>query len=235
MMMSEEIHASFWDHVEELRSIFIRTLAVILLGLGLAFYYHENLTDLLVASLPETELFLFSPIEGFIALFRLSFWTGVLGTSPYWISGVVRFLKPALRGKEKEWLPLFFILSFVFIASGLVFCLKVTLPIAAEYLFTFNRSIGINLWGFSAYLDFALMLLFSHGAAFEIGALLFFLIHARIIDGAMLKKKRRHAIVASLIIGALLTPPDVLTQIAVALPLILFYELAILYSYLTRT
>ena len=228
--MSEEIHASFWDHLEELRWVFIRVLIIVLLGLGLSLYFSSDLIQLILTQVPNTKVFLFSPVEGFIAVFRLSFWLGTLATSPYWIFSLIRFLMPALRENEKGWLPAFFFLSVIFITLGLLLCIHVTLPLATQYLFEFNQTIGTNLWGFSSFLDFALMLLFAHGVAFEIGALLFFLIHIRILDGKTLAKKRRHAIVTSLVIGALLTPPDVLTQLCVALPLILFYELAIIYS-----
>lgn len=232
--MSEEIHASFWDHLEELRWVFIRTLIAILVGLGISFYYSTDLIQFILSQVPNAKVFLFSPVEGFIAVFRLSFWIGLLGTSPYWIFAVIRFLKPALRENERSWLPGFFLLSGLFISLGFLLCVNVTLPLATQYLFNFNQTIGVNLWGFSSFLDFALMLLFSHGVAFEMGAVLFFLIHVRVLDGNMLAKKRRHAVVASLVIGALLTPPDVLTQVCVALPLILFYELAILYGTLRQ-
>lgn len=228
--MSEEIHASFWEHLEELRWVFIRALIAVLVGLCLSLYFSSDLIQFILSQVPNAKLFLFSPVEGFIAVFRLSFWLGLLATSPYWIFALIRFLTPALRENEKGWLPAFFLLSGILITLGLLLCIHVTLPLATQYLFEFNQTIGTNLWGFSSFLDFALMLLFAHGVAFESGAVLFFLIHVRILDGAMLAKKRRHAIVTSLVIGALLTPPDVLTQICVAIPLILFYELAILYS-----
>lgn len=227
--MSDEIHASFWEHLEELRGVLARSLLVILAGLAVSFYYHRELLDLLFLN-PESTFYLFSPVEGFIAIFRLSFWIGLLGTSPYWMLSLLCFLQPALRDRERSWIPLFFALSFAFISLGVLICHYITLPLASSYLFTFNQSVGLNMWGFSAYLDFVLMLFFSHGIAFELGAILLFLIHKGLITSDQLRTKRRQAIVASLVIGALLTPPDVLTQLAIAIPLMGFYELAILYG-----
>jgi sec-independent protein translocase protein TatC len=234
-LMNEEIHASFWDHLEELRAVLIRIFVFLFIGLSIALYFHQEMVQLVLSLLPGTPLFLFSPAEGFIAVFRLSFWLGLLGSSPFWLGSLIRFFLPGLRGSEKKWLPAFILLSILFIGIGMFLCLIGTLPLATEYLFTFNQTIGSNLWGFGAYLDFVLMLLFAHGCAFEMGAVLFFLIHIGAISGETLAKKRRHAIVASLIIGAVLTPPDVLTQLCIALPLMGFYECAILYSYFTRT
>lgn len=227
MMMSDEIHASFWTHLEELRAVLIRSLSAVVLGLITTLYFQENILNILM---PEQSLFLFSPAEGFIAIFKLSFWLGLLGTSPYWVGGIIRFIRPALRGKGKVDLPGFFLLSLFFITCGLAFCKWMTLPLAIDYLFTFNQTVGTNLWGFSAYLDFLLMLFLAHGVAFELGAIMFFLVHKGLLHWSELAKKRRHNVVASLILGALLTPPDVLTQVLVAVPLVGFYELAILYG-----
>lgn len=232
--MSEGL-ATFWEHVEELRSVIIRAFVGILCGVAVSFYFHQEIVRFLIQHTPNAELFLFGPVDGFIAVFRLSFWLGVLGTSPYWLSGLIRFVTPAFKKDEKRWVPVFFLLSGLFISIGCVICIKFTLPLASNYLYAFNGEIGSNLWGFTAYLDFVLMLLFSHGIAFELGALLLFLIHLEILNGAFLVEKRRHAMVGALVVGALLTPPDILTQLFIAIPLYGFYELGILYSrYISR-
>lgn len=221
-----EVHASFWEHLDELRTVLIRSFLAIFCTFLIALYF----SDALISALPHTELFLFSPVEGFIAVFRLCFWLAILGASPYWLWALIRFLMPALKAEEQNSLPLFFFLSLIFILCGLYICHAITLPIANQYLMSFNALYGQNLWGFGAYLDFVLMLFFAHGAVFEMGALLLFLVHQGIIRSSALAEKRRHAIVGSLIIGALLTPPDILTQICLAVPLFAFYELAIFYG-----
>lgn len=228
--MTDEISATFWEHIEELRSVLIRALLSILIGLSLALYYSNETLAFIKSTLPNLPLALFSPQEGFLSTFKLAFWLGFLATSPYWTWGILRFLIPGLRGKIKVMLPGFLFLSFLFIATGLALCLFLTLPLANQYFYEFNSSIGTNIWSFGAYVDFILMLLFAHGTAFEIGALLLLLIHIGALKWETLAAKRRHAIVVSLIVGALLTPPDVLTQILIALPLLGFFELAILYG-----
>lgn len=224
-----DVFASFWEHVSELRSIFLRSLFAILVGLAIALYFSNEILSLIKRTLP-LPVSLFSPQEGFLALFKIAFWIGFLGTSPYWILGILKFIQPALRGKIRRLLPGFTFLSLLFISSGIALCLFVTLPLTNQFFYDFNQSIGTNLWGFEAYVDFLLLLTFAHAAAFEIGALLLFLIHTGILHWKTLSKKRNHAILFSLIIGAVLTPPDVLTQLMIALPLMGFYELAILWG-----
>lgn len=230
-MTSEEgdISAPFWEHVSELRGVLLRSLLAILLGLAIALYFSTETLALIKTTLP-LQVSLFSPQEGFLALFKVAFWTGCLSSSPYWIFGILRFIQPALRGKIRHLLPGFTLLSLLFIASGIALCLFATLPLANQFFYDFNQSIGTNLWGFGAYVDFLLLLVFAHGAAFEMGALLFLLVHTGILHWKTLAEKRRHALFFSLIIGAVLTPPDVLTQAMIALPLMAFFELAIIYG-----
>lgn len=229
MTSEEEVNATFWEHVSELRAVLLRSIFAILLGVSVALYFSHETLSFIKATLPMPAS-LFSPQEGFLALFKASFWIGFLGTSPYWILGILRFIKPALKGEIRSLLPGFTFLSLLFISSGIALCLFVSLPLANQFFFDFNQSIGTNLWGFAAYIDYMFLLVFAHGTAFEIGALLLLLIHTGILHWKTLAEKRRHAALFSLIIGALLTPPDVLTQLIIALPLMGFFELAILYG-----
>lgn len=230
-----ERNASLGEYLEELRTLLLRCLLIIAGGSVVTFYFSTALVALLIQSLPSPSsvppvLAIFAPQEGFLSICKLSFWTGCLGTSPLWLLLLLRFLRPGLKGAEKKLLSFFALLSTLFIAGGLFFCATCTLPIASHYLYSFNSEFGQNLWGLAAYVDFAFLLLFAHGVAFETGALLLFLIHLKVLAPEEMAKKRRHAIVAALIAGALLTPPDVPTQLMVALPLYGFYELAILYG-----
>jgi sec-independent protein translocase protein TatC len=230
MIPADEITDSFWGHFAEFRSIFIRSFAAIALGVSLALYFYADLVHFFTAFLPTAPLALFSPQEGIYAVCKLAFWTGTLLAAPYWIWSLTRFIMPGLRGFERSALPAFFCVSCIAVVSGGALCIAVSLPLANSYFASFNAQLGVNLWSLSAYLDFVLLLLFAHGIAFEMGALLFLLIHWRAISWKILAKKRRHAIVLALILGALLTTPDVLTQLLLAIPLYGFFELAIFYG-----
>lgn len=180
--------------------------------------------------LPLHELVIFGPVDGMIATLKISFWVGLVGTSPIWMFLALRFVAPALRAQER-WLILPFLLfSLLFIGFGILFAFYVTIPLGNQYLQAFNTSIGSNLWSLSNYLDYTVTLLLANGLAFELCVILLFLVHYRIVSADALASKRRYMIVLAFIIGALLTPPDVLTQFMLAIPLIALYELAILYA-----
>ena len=179
-------------------------------------------------------LYLFSPAEGLITALKISLWTAFLFTAPIWIIPLFLFILPALHSHEKRLIiPFFSTLSF-FMGAGIWMALQFTLPITNHYFLDYNRDIGTNLWGLSNYLDYTVTLIFAHGVGFELIGVLFLLVHYQLIDLDFLKSKRRHVIVISLILGAILTPPDVLSQLLVAMPLYFGYELILLYGSLRK-
>lgn len=180
---------------------------------------------------PQQSLVLLSPMEGLSTAFKLSLWMGILVTSPLWLYIFFKFIAPALHRAEKLLVFPFFLLSFLFIMLGLTFAYFITLPIANQYLFNFNNQLGINRWSLALYMDYTILLLLSNALAFEIFAIILLLVHYRLLKASQMKSKRRHVIVAAFILGAILTPPDIISQLLLALPLILMYEMTIIYSY----
>jgi sec-independent protein translocase protein TatC len=126
------------------------------------------------------------------------------------------------------------ITSLVFISLGCLFAYTITLPIANQYLQSFNATIGMNLWSLGNYLDYTLFLLMANGIAFEFGALGIFAVHLQYLSAETLIQNRRFAILGAFILAALLTPPDILTQFMLAIPLISLYEALILYAKMKR-
>lgn len=178
----------------------------------------------------EQKFVFLSPLEGFSAALKIALLTGAAVTSPIWLFLILRFISPALRREEKKLILPFACASLVMISLGFFLAFKVTLPLTNSYFHSFNAAFGENLWTLSHYLDYALMLLIAHGIAFEAACAVFFLIHFRFIGPEQLAEKRRFAIIAILLLSAWLTPPDVLSQIVLAIPLGCLYELAIFYG-----
>lgn len=173
---------------------------------------------------------LLSPLEGMQTTLKICFWTGVAISSPLWLWFIGQFVFPALHAGERKLLLPFLLLSGVFSFAGALFAYLVTLPLTNAMLFAFNAEIGINLWSFSRYIDYTFLLLLANALAFEISLLLFFCVHIGLFGPQSMKAKRRHVILGAFVIGALLTPPDVFTQVMLALPLIGLYEISILYA-----
>lgn len=181
-------------------------------------------------TIPLNRLVMLGPLEGMMTSFKISFWVGFVGTSPIWIYLLLQFVLPALHAHERGIIAPFLALSVIFLTCGFLFAFFITIPLANQYLLSFNQELGQNLWSLANYLDYTLFLLLANAFAFEICLILLVLVHFGILSVTTMTAKRRHMIVLAFILGAILTPPDVLTQFMLALPLICLYEIAILYA-----
>ncbi len=179
---------------------------------------------------PTQNLVLFGPIEGMTLSLKVCFWLGLILSSPIWLWLIFRFFAPGLRKQERQLAVPFLGLAALFLAGGIALAYFITIPLANQYLWTFNADIGTNLWSLSQYIHYSFFLMLANGGAFELGLVLFVLVHLGILGAEAMAAKRRHMILIAFILGALLTPPDVLTQVMLAVPLILLYELAIIYA-----
>lgn len=176
------------------------------------------------------DLFLLSPLEGLLTSIKISLWLGLFLTSPVWMYVLVSFLLPGLHRREAKLLLPFLTSSLCLITLGALFALFVTIPISNTYLLAFNEGIGKNLWSLGSYLDYTLFLVLANGIAFESAVIGVFAVRLRLVTASSLAANRRMAILGAFILGALLTPPDVLTQLMLAIPLILLYEGLLLYA-----
>lgn len=185
-----------------------------------------------VATTPQ--LLLLGPLEGILQTFKVCFWLSIALTAPIWGWVLLKFALPGLNRQEKLVVLPFLICSTVCIGLAVLLAHYITIPISNAYLETFNSSIGQNAWTFGNYIDYTLLIYFGHIAAFELALLLFLGVHFGLISGDWLSSKRRVMIVLAFILGALLTPPDVFTQLMLAIPLIALYELSIIYARLRK-
>lgn len=230
-------YATLWGHIDELRRTLVNVVGIILTAMLLAFFFHESIIAFLTSplKLQGKELLLFGPLDGILIALKTSFWVAITASSPIWLLVIMQFVAPALRREEKRLILPFILTSIIFIAIGMGFAFFLTIPFANSYLSSFNEGIGTNMWSLSNYLDYTLFLLLANGVAFELCVLGLFAIHLGIVTTDQLSAGRRYAILAAFILGALLTPPDVLTQLMLAVPLVILYEGAILYSRLYRS
>jgi len=178
----------------------------------------------------SSSLVILGPLEGMMIALKTSLWLGGIATSPLWLWEILQFITPALHTHERRLVWPFLGMSVLFIAIGCLFAFSITIPIANKYLASFNTMIGTNLWSLTHYLDYTLFLLLANGLAFELCVVGIFAVHLGLLTSESLSNKRRIAYVTAFIISALLTPPDVVTQVMMAVPLICLYEVLILYS-----
>ncbi|WP_194756746.1 twin-arginine translocase subunit TatC [Aliidiomarina indica] len=224
--------AGLLDHLAELRKTLLRSVAVVMLIFVSLIYFARDLyrwlADPLMAHLPEGTSMIATDVGApFFAPFKLTLVVAVLVAIPFLLHQIWRFIAPALYQKEKRLVAPLLISSSLLFYAGIAFAYYVVLPLAFAF-FTSMAPEGITIaTDISSYLDFVLKIFFAFGIAFEIPVAIMLLCWSGTVTPQTLREKRPYVIVAVFVVGMLLTPPDVISQTLLAVPMWLLYELGI--------
>lgn len=221
----------FLEHLEDLRQTLLRSGLALAIGMGVAFPLTPRLLGILKRPLhlvtddPERMLQSLEVSGAFIAAMRMAFWGGLLLSAPVLVMLIGSFVLPALKPEEKKLASRAGVLGLALFVAGVLLGYFYTLPFALSAMFLFHGWMGVTpLWTVSSYVAFSTQLLIAFGLAFEIPMVLLVLGRLGIISGEWLRLHRRHAVVAALAIACVLTPPDVVSQVIMTIPLVLMYE-----------
>lgn len=229
----EEEKLAFTDHLEELRSRLVRSFIAIVIGAGVAYAFKEKLFEILtrplIAVMPNDGHIIFTGLpEAFFTYLKVSLLAGVFLAAPVILFEFWMFVTPGLYKKERLILAPVIILSTLFFVGGALFGYFVVFPWGFEFFLGFQSETIKALPSMKEYLGFVSKLIVAFGIAFELPIIITCMAAIGLVTPAFLRKNRKYALVLFFICGAILTPPDVVTQIMMALPLILLYELSII-------
>ncbi len=220
------------SHLEELKMRLIRSLIALGIGFFVCYtlkdYLFQIITRPLVKVLPDgAHLIFISPPEAFITYIKIAFYFGLFISSPYILLQVWKFVSPGLYDNEKKHIVPFVIFSSLLFLLGALFCYFLVLPLAFEFFLTFTSEFLKPMFAVRDYLSLSLKLIFLFGLSFELPVFIFFMAKVGIVDAPFLSRHRRYAILIIFIAAAILTPPDVVSQIMMAIPLMGLYEISI--------
>lgn len=222
----------FTDHLEELRRCVVKTFAAIFVAGVLAFFWADQLFRMLTFPLRESFTHM-EPIgtglaEGFLVKIKVAIFMGIVVSLPYTFYQLWRFIAPGLHTHERQVALPFVFFSTVFFLTGASFCFFVVFPFAFEFFEAEYLSIGVKPQiRIAEYLSFCLEMLLVFGVTFELPILAYFLARLDLLTHHFLVKHLRIAVVLIFIVAAILTPPDVATQVLLAIPLLILYGLCI--------
>ncbi len=233
---------SLLDHLNELRQRIIHCLIFFLIALVFCYSFKEEIYNLItqpfftaIKSSHSNSKLIFTKItENFISTFSIIISSAIFVSIPYWAIELWLFITPALYKEEKKFFFPYIFLTPILFLCGVIFCYFLVLPYAFEFFINFaqnGRQVPLLLQAkITDYIDLTTSLLNAFGICFLTPIFLILLVKFGILSREILKKNRKYAIVIIFTISAILTPPDVFSQILLALPLIAMYEISILLS-----
>ncbi|MEZ0575355.1 twin-arginine translocase subunit TatC [Halodesulfovibrio aestuarii] len=228
----EEESMTLLQHLDELRVRLKRISFAIIIGCLACYSFAEKLFDYLVmpmvAVMPDQSSFIYTaPHEAFVTYLKVAALAGFFISSPYIFYQIWAFIAPGLYEEERKYIiPIAFFSAACFIGGG-AFAYFIVFPFAFEFFMSFNTGHIQAMLKLNEYLSFSMKLIFAFGLVFEMPLFALFLSRLGIVTAAMMRKARKFAILFSFVLAAILTPPDVVSQLLMAGPLMILYEISI--------
>ena len=235
---------TFWDHLDELRKVIIRSLVITVVAAAVAFCLKEELFAVVLA--PRTSDFITYRLMGvepfniqlmntglteqFMIHLKTAMYAGVLVASPYIIWQFFRFISPALYDNERKYATLLCTSGYLMFMLGTVLNYFLIFPLTVKFLGTYQVSPDVaNMLTLQSYMDTLIMMCLVMGIVFELPVVSWILGRMGLVNRQMMRSMRRHAVVVILVVAAIITPTtDAFTLFIVALPIWLLYEVSIL-------
>jgi len=231
--MHEDEKLPFTSHLDELRKRLITCFIAVGVGFVISFGFKERLFNILVHPLinvmkqGETLIYTGLP-EAFFTYLKVSFLSGLIVASPIILYEFWMFVAPGLYKTERRMMAPIVLLSSLFFIGGALFGYFFVFPWGFKFFLAFATDTIRPLPSMREYFGFSAKLLLAFGLVFELPLVLTFLAKLGIVSVEFLKKNRKYAILIIFAGAAILTPPDVITQIMMALPLMVLYEISII-------
>ena len=246
----------FLSHLESLRWHIVRSIISIFIGAIFAFLNKSFIFDKIIFACKENDFptytflcnlsdslcikdmpFILMNVEmagQFKMHIMVSFVVGFIMAFPYLIFEIWRFISPALHSHEKLYSILVFCFSIILFAIGVLFGYFIIIPFSINFLsnYIISGSIENNIH-FISFIKTVSTIIITSGILFQLPVFIYFLTKFNFVNSQQLKQYRRHAFVSILLVASVLTPPDIFSQILIAVPIVILYEFSIFISFLT--
>ncbi|ORC31233.1 twin arginine-targeting protein translocase TatC [Marispirochaeta aestuarii] len=218
----------FWDHVYELRNRIVLVITCSALFSVVSYVFYPDAV-VLIQSILREELYVTSITEGFLTRLKTSLLFGIYCSIPLLGIQISLFAAPALSGSERFYLVAVLVSSFILMSAGLLFALKAVLPISLRFLRSevFYPGDVSRLLSYTLYLQFFFQFIIGFGLFFQFPIVIIMLLKFRIIDTSFLLRNFKYFIGIIFLVSAAVTPPDIVSQILLALPMTLLYGVCI--------
>jgi len=232
---------SLGDHLEELRMRLIRALVGLIVGAVICLFFCSKIIAFIAKPIvrvmgEEFVLQTLAPADGIISYIKIALISGLILSSPWVFYQIWMFVAAGLYPNEKRYVHLAAPFSAALFVTGALFFIMVVAPLTLGFLVKFNqRVLGVSSnFTFANYISFVTMLMLVFGIAFQTPIAIFFLNKTGLVSVKALRKSRKFVLLGIFVVAAMATPPDVVSQITLGIPLYLLFELGILLSWLSE-
>lgn len=225
---------NLWGHLDELRTRIVRAGVTIVICFVVALAFSNRIINFLkvplVAVLPEgaSALHFTGPMDVFTVNIKVAFLVSIVVGAPAWLFQFWKFLEPALYPTERKYVVPFIAATITFFLTGVAFCYYFMLPMALHYLIGIGLEVGTPIITITDYISLLTVMILGFGLVFETPVILVLLAMLNLITAEALAAQRRMTFVIILIVSAIITPPDPISMMGMAIPCYLMFEMSIL-------
>ncbi|AEG61219.1 Sec-independent protein translocase, TatC subunit [Desulforamulus ruminis DSM 2154] len=230
MVQEEEKDQTMMEHLEELRRVLIISLAATIVMAGVCWFFSDFILEIILQPVTSTgnKMHYIGIMEALMTKIKLSVFLGFLVALPVTLWQFWSFIMPALRKTEKVYFTIFVVVSYLFFIAGVLFSFYTVFSIGVRFLLHFGGEELLPMLTVGNYVSFAMMFILPFGVVFELPLAVFFLAQLGVIDHKWMVKKRKMALLISVVTGAVLVPsPDIITPLMMAAPIYLLFELSV--------
>lgn len=231
--MKKDKYDSLVKHLEALRIVLIKCLLALAIGILPLFFITPYILDAFINVIMRYEtvkLNFFSPLEVFILQIKIALLLDILVCFPYMTKQIWTFVLPGLYNNERKFIKSIVISSGALFIFGVLFCLFLILPLVIRFGMSFVTDNLQAVFGIANIVSLSLWLSFVFGIMFQFPLVTCVLLRSNIIDYKTMKNKRAYVFVGILIISALLTPPDIISQIMLTAPTYALFEIGLFFG-----
>ena len=221
------IDLTYTEHLEVLRNSIFKALAAIVVGIGISYFYADGIIAFLTA--PATKLYYMKPAEAFFVYVKVIILSGLVIASPVILYEFWSFVLPAFTQRTRQIVYGIVAASMVLFFIGTIFSYLFILPIGLKFFLGFDSMQVQSLLSMESYVDFVFMIVLPFGLIFEIPLVLVLLAQLDVLSSKKLYAWRKYVFFGAFVLAGIVTPPDVVSQILMALPMLLLYELSALF------
>lgn len=211
------------DHLEELRSVIMQSGIAAIAAMILSWFWSADLLEFMIGPIREQGLYFNEPSEAFMVRLKISAVAGLFVMAPFIFFKIYGFVLPGLYKRERRLVTPLLVSTTALFYSGVVFAFWVVIPQVMTYLLGFGTDLVQPLIGVGPYFSFVSRMCLAFGLVFELPLLVLALSVAGIVNPRMLLRTWRFAVVGIFTVSAILTPPDVASQIMMAIPVLILY------------